>query len=143
MISELPFLSPDPNPEVRRQFNAVGAEIRQNGVGRRIDQYSRLLADDVGHQFNDFINVGAVVHAHHDSGASGSEQIRSIADAAGHEILVRDNRDAAVVGFDSCIACLDVRHNAFNAGDVYQIADFDALVQKNDESADVVGRDFL
>ena len=89
----VPFQGPE--PEVRRQLNAVSAEIRQNGVGRRIDQHARLFSDDIGHELNDFINVGAVVNAHHDGRTSRTQQVRGIANAAGDEILVRDNRYAA------------------------------------------------
>ena len=103
------------NPEVRRQFNTVGSEVRQNGVGRRIDQHARLFSDDIGHELNDFINVGAVVNAHHDGRTSRTQQL----------------------------ARLDVRHNTFNAGNVHQVSDFDALIQKNNESADVVRGNFL
>ena len=131
------------NPEVRRQFNTVGSEVRQNGVGRRIDQHARLFSDDIGHELNDFINVGAVVNAHHDGRTSRTQQVRGIANAAGDEILVRDNRYAAVVSLNRCVARLDVRHNTFNAGNVHQVSDFDALIQKNNESADVVRGNFL
>lgn len=62
---------------------------------RRIDQHARLFSDDIGHELNDFINVGAVVNAHHDGRTSRTQQVRGIANAAGDEILVRDNRYAA------------------------------------------------
>lgn len=122
---------------------STSARSSSNGVGQPVDQHARLFSDDIGHELNDFINVGAVVNAHHDGRTSRTQQVRGIANAAGDEILVRDNRYAAVVSLNSCVARLDVRHNTFNAGNVHQVSDFDALIQKNNESADVVRGNFL